>query len=54
MRSATFTLRYVFREEMARLLEGVGFEVEALYGDCERGAFGPTSTEQVWIARRGT
>ena len=52
VRRATLTLRYVFRAEMADLLEQAGFEVEALYGDCTGGAFTETSTEMVWVARR--
>jgi hypothetical protein len=45
-------LRYVVRDEMQRLLEGAGFEVETLSGDCAGAPFGPTSTEMVWVARR--
>jgi ubiquinone/menaquinone biosynthesis C-methylase UbiE len=51
-RHATLTLRYVVRAEMDQLLSRAGFEVEALYGDCEYGAFEETSTEMVWVARR--
>ena len=53
-RRAAYTVRYAFRTEMQALLEGAGFAIEALYGDCERGAFAETSTELVWIARRPT
>lgn len=45
------TLRYVFRYEMQHWLALCGFEVEARYGDFERGPFRPGG-EQVWVARR--
>lgn len=51
-RRGTLTLRYVGREEMEMLLEGAGFDVEALWGDCLGSPFGATSTELVWVARR--
>jgi hypothetical protein len=51
-RSAPLTLRWVHRYEMQHLLEGAGFEIEALYGDFEGGAF-HHGAEQVWIARAG-
>jgi ubiquinone/menaquinone biosynthesis C-methylase UbiE len=51
-RRGTLTLRYVGREEMEALLGRAGFTVEALYGDCRRGAFTETSTELVWLAKR--
>ena len=38
--------------ELRRLLKSAGFVVEELYGDCLGGAFGESSTEQVWLARR--
>ena len=47
-----YTLCYIHRNEMEHLLARCGFEVEALYGDFEGGAFGPESTEMVWVARR--
>ena len=47
----TLTLRYVFRYEMEHLLARAGFEVEALYGDFNRGAF-RHGGEQVWVVRR--
>ncbi len=34
------------------LLEEIGFEVEALYGDFDRRPFGEGSPEQIWVARR--
>ena len=49
-RTAPLTLRWVHRFEMQHLLEGAGFEIEALYGDFEGGAF-HHGAEQVWIAR---
>jgi SAM-dependent methyltransferase len=45
-------LRYVFRYEMEHLLVRAGYEIEALYGDCSRSAFGDDSPEQIWVARR--
>lgn len=50
-RHREYTLCYIYRNEMEHLLARCGFEVEALYGDFEGGAFGPESTEMVWVAR---
>lgn len=51
-RSGTsFKLRWTYRIEMQYLLELSGFEVEALYGDFERGAF-RTGGEQIWVVRK--
>ena len=44
-------MRYVFRYEFEHLLALTGFEVEALYGGFEGQAFGPSSTELVWLAK---
>ncbi len=44
-------LRYAFRYENQYLLELCGFEIEALYGDFQRGPF-RHGYQQVWIARR--
>jgi SAM-dependent methyltransferase len=44
------TLRYSHRYEMHYLLELCGYEVEALYGDFERGPY--HGSEQIWIARK--
>ena len=44
-------LRWVYRYEMEHLLELCGFEVEALYGDFNRGPYMP-GVEQVWVARK--
>lgn len=44
-------LRYCHRYEMQYLLELCGFEIEALYGDFQRGAF-KHGYQQVWIARK--
>ena len=49
-RYSSMTLRYVHRYEMRHLLELSGFEVEALYGDFDRGPF-RAGGEQVWLAR---
>lgn len=46
-------LRYSFRYELEYLLNLCGFEVEALYGDFQRGPFRP-GIQQVWIARRAS
>ncbi|MBT4499348.1 MAG: hypothetical protein HOC74_16590, partial [Gemmatimonadetes bacterium] len=45
------TLRYASRYEIQYLLELCGFELEALYGDFEGGAY-PGYGEQVWVARK--
>ena len=49
---APLTLRWVYRYEMQHLLELCGFEVEALYGDFERGPF-RYGGEQIWVAGKG-
>lgn len=51
-RTTSITGRYVYRYEMEHLLVRSGFEIEALYGDFDGGAFRETSPEMVWIARR--
>jgi ubiquinone/menaquinone biosynthesis C-methylase UbiE len=48
---SSFTLRFVYRYEMAHLLELCGFQVEEFYGDFRRGPF-RHGGEQVWIARK--
>jgi 2-polyprenyl-3-methyl-5-hydroxy-6-metoxy-1,4-benzoquinol methylase len=47
-------LRYVFRDEMERLLTTSGFEVEELYGWFDGRPFDDDSDEMVWVARRPT
>ena len=47
----TLIYRHIYRYEMEHLLELCGFEVEALYGDFQRGQF-RYGSEQVWIARK--
>lgn len=49
---APLTLRWTYRWEMQHLLELCGFEVEALYGDFERGPF-RYGGEQIWVASKG-
>jgi SAM-dependent methyltransferase len=44
-------LRFVYRYEMQHLLELCGFEVEALYGDFDRGPFRSNESEQIWVAK---
>lgn len=45
------TLRWVFRHEMEHLLELSGLEIEALYGDFQRGPF-KYGGEQIWVCRK--
>jgi 2-polyprenyl-3-methyl-5-hydroxy-6-metoxy-1,4-benzoquinol methylase len=45
-------LRYVFRDEMERLLVSTGFAVEALYGWFDGRPFQDDSDEMVWVARK--
>lgn len=47
------TLRWIYRYEFEHLLARCGFEVEALYGDFDRTPVDRSSTELIWIARRG-
>jgi SAM-dependent methyltransferase len=49
--NAPLTLRWIYRYEMQHLLELCGFEVEALYGDFERGPF-KYGGEQIWVASK--
>ena len=45
-------MRYIFPDEMRRLLTDAGFEVEALYGWFDGRPFDDSSDEMVWIARK--
>jgi len=45
-------LHYFFRFEMEWMLEACGFELDALYGNFERGEFTADSPELVFVARR--
>jgi SAM-dependent methyltransferase len=45
-------LWWINRSEWEALLDVSGLEVEALYGDFERGPFMPESREFVWVARK--
>ena len=45
-------LRWIYRYEFEHLLSRCGFEVEALYGDFERGPFSEMHHELIWIARK--
>jgi len=49
-RYSRLELRWIYRWEMQCLLELCGFQVEALYGDFQRGPF-RHGGEQIWIAR---
>jgi SAM-dependent methyltransferase len=46
------SLWWIARSEWEGLIDVAGLEVEALYGDFERGTFGPQSREFVWVARK--
>jgi SAM-dependent methyltransferase len=46
-------IRYVRADEMRDLLRAAGLTVEVLYGWFDGRPFVSTSTEQVWVARRG-
>ncbi len=48
----SYTLCYIFRNEMEHLLARCGYEVEALYGDFSRSAFTAESTEMVWVTKK--
>ncbi len=50
-RYSPLTLRYIYRYEMQYLLELCGYQIEALYGDFQRGPF-RAGGEQVWVARK--
>jgi len=54
VREYSVTLRYLFRFEFEWMLEACGFEVEALYGDFERGPFTAESSEMIFVARKAT
>ncbi len=45
------TLRWIYRYEMAHLLELCGYQIEALYGDFKRGPFHPEG-EQIWVVSK--
>jgi SAM-dependent methyltransferase len=45
-------LHVVGRVEMEHALRRAGFEVEVLLGDFDGGAFGDSSPEMIWLARR--
>jgi SAM-dependent methyltransferase len=45
-------LRYFHRFEIEHLLARAGYEVEALYGDWDRGPFVENGQEMIWVARR--
>ncbi|HKY59846.1 MAG TPA: class I SAM-dependent methyltransferase [Gemmatimonadota bacterium] len=45
-------LRYFHRFEIEHLLTRAGYEVEALYGDWDRGPFAENGQEMIWVARR--
>ena len=44
-------LRFLYRYEMQYLLELCGYEIEALYGDFQRGPF-RYGGEQIWVVRK--
>lgn len=48
-----FPMRYFFRYELEHLLARCGFEIEALYGDYDRSAFGEKDPgELIFVARK--
>ena len=47
----TCPFRWIYRYEMEHLLARCGFEVEALYGDFQRGPY-RYGGEQIWVTRR--
>jgi ubiquinone/menaquinone biosynthesis C-methylase UbiE len=49
---AAISLWWATRNEWLGLIDVAGLEVEALYGDFERGAFDEDSREFVWVARK--
>jgi ubiquinone/menaquinone biosynthesis C-methylase UbiE len=49
---AAVSLWWATRNEWLGLIDVAGLEVEALYGDFERGAFDEDSREFVWVARK--
>ncbi|QKS73043.1 methyltransferase domain-containing protein [Paenalkalicoccus suaedae] len=52
-KTTNIQLRYVFPKEMERLLEGHGFEIEAVYGDWQETPATGESAEMVYLCRRG-
>ena len=47
-------MRYLFRYEVEHLLARCGFEVEALYADYDKSAYGSKyPSELIFIARKG-
>ena len=49
---AAVSLWWATRNEWLGLIDVAGLEIEALYGDFERGAFDEDSREFVWVARK--
>ena len=49
---AAVSLWWATKNEWLGLIDVAGLEVEALYGDFERGAFDEDSAEFVWVARK--
>jgi ubiquinone/menaquinone biosynthesis C-methylase UbiE len=48
----SYTLCYIFCNEMQHLFELCGYEVEALYGGFDKEPFTDSSTEMVWVAQK--
>lgn len=55
LRSVTLPLlrAWVTPREMDNLVRLCGFAVDGLFGDFDRNAFDPSSTEMVWVLKRG-
>ncbi|MCA1595962.1 MAG: hypothetical protein LC772_06020 [Chloroflexi bacterium] len=49
-RSLSFS--WIQPDETRALLQEIGFEIEAVYGDFDRRPLDQSSPEQIWIARR--
>ena len=48
----TFTLRYLYRNEMEHLLERSGFAIEGLYGSCDLDGYDAESPRIIFVARK--
>jgi SAM-dependent methyltransferase len=48
----TFTLRYLYRNEMEHLLERSGFAIEGLYGSCDLDGYDAESPRMIFVARK--
>lgn len=51
-RTVAFTFSWLAPDEVRELAAVTGFEVEALYGDFNEGAFNAQSEQHIWVLRR--